>query len=143
MRAEQANLAHSVSLFGFHNHGVKRLIEVTQYRLPLASAFGDLIKLSFHLSREGVIHYRTEVGYEVVGYQIPDVGGYEAALVLSVLFVALVPVPLASTGPFRVDNSSNFAFAHPFCHVSAVLNGRNGRRIGGWSADALFFKSLY
>ena len=81
MRAEKANRAHSVSFFGFHNHGVKLLVEVTQYRLPLASAFGDLVKLSLHLGREGVVHHRTEVGYEVVGYQVPDVGGYEAALV--------------------------------------------------------------
>ena len=70
----------STGVDDFFNGGLELLVELMHHLVPLRFAFGNLIEVLLHVSREVVVHDIGEVLHEEVVHDDADVGGQQLAL---------------------------------------------------------------
>src|SRR5690606_7873888 len=121
---------------------IKGLVEVVDHFPPFQLAAGDFVELLFDLRRKGVVCHIGEVFDEEVVHDHGCIRGEQLILFRAGNFSLLTPIYLVALQRENIVLSFDPVAAF-LDNVSALLNGRYGRRVRGRTANAHLFQLFH
>ena len=103
-------------------------------------AAGDLVKVAFDPGGKTIVHNNGEFGEQKISHNHPDIGRSEFAFVRSRCFLHHLSAQALARFHLQHRVVPNGTFQKGAFDITPILNGGNGRSVGGGTANAQFFQ---